>query len=76
MSDVRASTRLVLDIRHDADVHQQLEVVGVLLDAAVRRIDRMWNTSAELRDGPRAAGSFGTRLLLRRATACSPAAVR
>ena len=70
MSEVRAVTPLVdVDTRDNSDDHEQLEVVGLLVDAAVKRIDRLWHTSAELRDGPQAASTLEARLLLRKAIA-------
>jgi hypothetical protein len=70
MSELRACIwRGDVDLRDNADDHEQLEVVGLLLDAAVKRVDRLWRTSAELRDGPRAAGILEARRLLCRARA-------
>jgi hypothetical protein len=46
---------------------ERLRAIRVLLDAVVHRLDDLWFTSTDLRDGPRAVGTFEARQLLGRA---------
>jgi hypothetical protein len=68
MSDLRPSDRLdVVDIRDNPRDDEDLEVVRLLLDAAIKRIDRLLLSSADLRHGERAAGTLAARQHLQRA---------
>ena len=49
--------------------HERLEAVCLFVDAAVERLDHLWLTSTDLRDGPRGVDTFQARQLLHRAVA-------
>jgi hypothetical protein len=48
---------------------ERLRVVRLVVDAVVHRLDDMWFTSTDLRDGPHGVGMFEARQLLHRAVA-------
>jgi hypothetical protein len=51
----------------DVDVDEQLESVRLLLTAAAQRLDRLWVSSALLRDGPLSEQVIQTSRTLHRA---------
>lgn len=52
---------------NDVDVAEQLESVRLLLAAAAQRLDRLWVSSAVLRDGPLSEQVIQTSRSLQRA---------
>ena len=73
MTQVLPSTQLdPIDRRCRVDQpgdDERLEAVRLLLDAVVYRLDDLWFTSTDLRDGPQGVGTFEARQLPHRAVA-------
>ena len=55
---------------------ERLRAVRLLLDAVVQRLNDLWFTSTDLRDGPHAVGTFQARQLLHRAVAALDSGTR